>query len=144
MKRFWEPILRLPAQLSRAPSAGSSSVAAHCPECGGSLARSVDCKANVASCAGGATSGAKSSASGSDGAWHSSQQQQQRGASFGAATSPPTQQQQLVPPRGQLATAARSAWTAQAQSAKTSAKPTSQLAQWFMVGGAVGGIIGAA
>ncbi len=84
MKRVFGHWTRLPGQLGHTVHSTSAAGAAiECPNCG-TLARSVDCKANVAGRAGGAGSGGSGAAGSAQGA--SRQQQQQRCASSSDVT----------------------------------------------------------
>jgi hypothetical protein len=104
MKRLFGNLRLLPDALLKTSTSGrNAATAVECPNCG-TLARSVDCKANVASRAGGSSTGGGSSGSSSSravpgstlsAARHRGAQQQQCGVSSHAAVRPqPASQQQ--------------------------------------------------
>lgn len=104
MKRLFTHLRLLPDALPKTSAGGRAGAAAvECPNCG-TVARSVDCKANVASRAGGSSGGGSSSGGAVPGSTLSAarprvqqqQQQQQCGVTSHAAAQPQPQRYERV------------------------------------------------
>lgn len=136
MKRLFTHLRLLPdALLKQSSTGGAGAAAVECPTCG-TLARSVDCKANVASRAGGASASSSSSGSAVPGSTLSAARhprQQQCGVSSQAVT-----QQQPQQRYQRAATAASRAWREAPHAGAASGRQS--IAQKLMISGFSAGV----